>query len=93
MEKLNLARSVCKTVYGLRYRTMTSDEFSKTTDPNLKNTVLSPKEAEHVREVSQYFDKSHTQLAEHYKHFKVFFSLPFHQNYFSPNCLMVSQLL
>ncbi|KAI3899859.1 hypothetical protein MKW92_025203 [Papaver armeniacum] len=80
MEKMNLARNVCKTIYGFRYRTINqrlkntigkfgalNDELS-TAVPYL--TLASPEEAQHVVEVTQQYEKSVSKLASDYEHFK-----------------------
>ncbi|KAI3887989.1 hypothetical protein MKX03_002571 [Papaver bracteatum] len=82
MEKMNLARNVCKTVYGFRYRTInqrlknTIGKFGALNDelftavPYLQNALASPEEAQHVVEVTEQYEKSVSKLASDYEHFK-----------------------
>lgn len=72
MEKMNLARNIYKTFYGFRYRTINqrvkntagkfgalNDEISKyTAAPYLRHTLNSSKEAQHVVQVTEQYEKS-----------------------------------
>ncbi|KAI3888568.1 hypothetical protein MKX03_001138 [Papaver bracteatum] len=84
MEKMKLARNLCKTVYGFRFRTInqrlknTIKEFGSLTveyskvreDPNIKNILSSSTEAKLFGEATQQFDKSLKKLYNDFKHFK-----------------------
>ncbi|MCL7030128.1 hypothetical protein MKW94_013262 [Papaver nudicaule] len=79
MEKLKLARNICKTVYGLRYRTIDQrvrntaqkfntirDELTRVrTDPELNE------EAQLVLRLTEQYSKAVGKLGRDYTHFKV----------------------
>ncbi|KAI3891948.1 hypothetical protein MKX03_031606 [Papaver bracteatum] len=87
MEKLNLARNICKTLF--RYRTfnerlrntagefgaINDDLYKVRADPNFRNSLSNcPKlieEAEHVRQVAQQAEETVSKLFRGYTHFKV----------------------
>ncbi|KAI3836793.1 hypothetical protein MKW98_005126 [Papaver atlanticum] len=83
MEKMKLARNLCKTVYGFRFRTInqrlknTIKEFGSLTVEysKVKNILSSSTEAKLFGEATQQFDKSLKKLYNDFKHFKyvVFF--------------------
>ncbi|MCL7022517.1 hypothetical protein MKW94_014141 [Papaver nudicaule] len=79
MEKLKLARNICKTVYGLRFRSIDQrvrntaqkfntlrDELSSVrTDPELNE------EAQLVLRLTEQYSKAVGKLGRDYTHFKV----------------------
>ncbi|KAI3926537.1 hypothetical protein MKX01_011433 [Papaver californicum] len=85
MEKMNLARNICKTLYGFRYSTFPQRLTNSTEDlVSLLRIITkslqiptslssSSMEAKHFHEAAQRFDKSLRKLAHAFTHIEVFF--------------------
>ncbi|MCL7040993.1 hypothetical protein MKW94_016480 [Papaver nudicaule] len=87
MEKINLAKKICKTLYGLRFRTHSDrvvknaetfsslvDDYSKfMADPIFNNKPLPPVYAKQVAEAVKLCDKAHYNLMKRFQRLAVCF--------------------